>query len=796
MPPVWSHRFCLINAADNSVIVGRDHNAQFAQASTTKFTTIAVALAHIVDIDTEAKTLTSGHRSSGGSSSGGSMSPYAVGDRVTMRNAFYGLLYPSGNDMAYLIADYVGGTYLGGNGSQSDNVSKFVAAMNALAVAQGWTNSHYAVPDGINTTGHYSSAYDLAKIGAYVAATYPVVLTICSAVSRRLTTTNNSNTYNTHFGHNGPGWLPGFLAGKGGSTPTTLANISVVERGGVRLATGVIADCLSSPATVEAAVPLIGSRTMDYWGLYDFGFKTLGVTTAVTAAIQSHHLQSQVYPAPPERGGTDPSWATVYAPGTYSDGYAWTSSTSGTVAFTRVYCSAIDFVSRKGPDQGVCQIVLDGITVNASLDLSNGTYINQAVVYSKTFPEPGWHELAIVVTSGTITVDKYVITASAVPETDPMLDISPNRVVEEGTATISGSNLSIALTGATLAATFLGNGTANSTTFSAGGAVNGAPVPCQVYKKSAPGTYIAATLSYNSTGPVVTCVAADVAGGSSGPGALPSGLHGSTVVVAPIWSGDDAAASRAAVRTFASGWLWSSVSNAASVTLECPSELYISRKTKEYASATFTFGSTLVDSVGTPWSIPAGVHTGWYGYARDDGTIFFEKYTGTGTGAAPVRDWALGGRWKHPTLGAAAIRVVGFMTHLGGAVREFHTIARGNQRECMFTEPWMGGVSNGQGTAGVWQSVQIFVPWALPSYDTFSASCRVSNTSSGTLFSKAEWSVDSGSTTCHYSQTTYTTTNGANMQYVREFPYLGTFHVRTTGTSTATCDMVAWTFTI
>ena len=62
----------------------------------------------------------------------------------------------SGNDAAVALAIYCGGT-----------VEGFVARMNDKARTLGLKDTHFANPNGLDAPDHYSSAADLAALGAY-----------------------------------------------------------------------------------------------------------------------------------------------------------------------------------------------------------------------------------------------------------------------------------------------------------------------------------------------------------------------------------------------------------------------------------------------------------------------------------------------------------------------------------------------------------------------------------------------------------------------------------------------------
>ena len=93
-----------------------------------------------------------------------------IGEKVSVRDLLYGLMLPSGNDAALVLADYVGG-----------GIAGFVEKMNAKAAELGCANTHFANPHGLYDAGHYSTARDMALITKY-AMTLPDFMEICGTV--------------------------------------------------------------------------------------------------------------------------------------------------------------------------------------------------------------------------------------------------------------------------------------------------------------------------------------------------------------------------------------------------------------------------------------------------------------------------------------------------------------------------------------------------------------------------------------------------------------------------------------
>ena len=75
------------------------------------------------------------------------------GDTFTLEQLLYGLMIPSGNDAANAIADHIAGS-----------TDAFVEKMNAKAKELGATHTHFVNANGLHSTDHYTTAYDLYLI--------------------------------------------------------------------------------------------------------------------------------------------------------------------------------------------------------------------------------------------------------------------------------------------------------------------------------------------------------------------------------------------------------------------------------------------------------------------------------------------------------------------------------------------------------------------------------------------------------------------------------------------------------
>ncbi len=80
-----------------------------------------------------------------------------IGESFSVKDLLYGLMLPSGNDAALVLADYIGG----------GDISVFVEKMNQKAAELGCKDTHFTNPHGLIDSEHYSTPRDIAIITKY-----------------------------------------------------------------------------------------------------------------------------------------------------------------------------------------------------------------------------------------------------------------------------------------------------------------------------------------------------------------------------------------------------------------------------------------------------------------------------------------------------------------------------------------------------------------------------------------------------------------------------------------------------
>lgn len=159
--PSIDAQYAYVMDEDGTVYFERDAQTQTQIASITKIMTAIVALEN-ADLDTPITV------SEEAAQVGESSAELKAGDTLTLENALYALLIPSGNDAAIAIGDAVGALI---DPSSNNPQQAFVDAMNAKAQELGMENTLFANTHGLDFDDYaaemYSSAEDVAIMAQY-----------------------------------------------------------------------------------------------------------------------------------------------------------------------------------------------------------------------------------------------------------------------------------------------------------------------------------------------------------------------------------------------------------------------------------------------------------------------------------------------------------------------------------------------------------------------------------------------------------------------------------------------------
>lgn len=156
-PAVYADSAIVMDMNTGAVLYEKRADVRHYPASITKLLTTLVALenAELTDevlfSDDSISFLEPGDASIG-------MTP---GEILSLKDALYGVLLASANEVSYAVAENVG-RLMGGD------YDTFIQEMNDRAAEIGCTNSHWVNANGLHDTEHYTTAHDMAVIASEV----------------------------------------------------------------------------------------------------------------------------------------------------------------------------------------------------------------------------------------------------------------------------------------------------------------------------------------------------------------------------------------------------------------------------------------------------------------------------------------------------------------------------------------------------------------------------------------------------------------------------------------------------
>lgn len=174
-PEITSGTALIIDSTTGAVLYSQNADETVYPASTTKLLTCLIALencsldetvtfsATAVDIDSDASSIDA-----------------VEGEQMSLEDALYGLMLPSGNDCANAIAEHVAGS-----------IEAFVELMNEWVEDLGCTGTHFTNPSGLHDEDHYTTASDMYLI-AKAAFSNSTLVDIISHSSYTIPATNMS----------------------------------------------------------------------------------------------------------------------------------------------------------------------------------------------------------------------------------------------------------------------------------------------------------------------------------------------------------------------------------------------------------------------------------------------------------------------------------------------------------------------------------------------------------------------------------------------------------------------------
>lgn len=178
LPMLYCNNNILMDAETGNVLFEKNGYSKIYPASTTK---VLTAILVLENLSLEEKVIAS-QKAINSVPIGSSVMGIKQGEIFSVENLLYGLILPSGNDAAIVLAEAVSG-----------NVDNFVTLMNSKASEIGCLNTHFSNPHGFYDEYHYSTPYDMALILKY-AMKYDEFRKIAQTKSWELPITNKTDT--------------------------------------------------------------------------------------------------------------------------------------------------------------------------------------------------------------------------------------------------------------------------------------------------------------------------------------------------------------------------------------------------------------------------------------------------------------------------------------------------------------------------------------------------------------------------------------------------------------------------
>jgi D-alanyl-D-alanine carboxypeptidase (penicillin-binding protein 5/6) len=230
-PPVTARAFIVENPGTGEVLAQHGAWARVPIASITKLMTVLLTLEHakwndVVRVHSDAAAV------------GESTVHLRAGERITVGDLVKAALIQSANDAAVALADYVG------HGDRAG----FVAMMNAKAQELGLERTHFLRPDGLDVSGHYSTAHDVTLL-AQAAMRIPEIRAVVRERTDSIAGGRRLHTWNDLLGV-----FKGVYGVKTGHTAAAgWCEVAAVRRNGVTLYTTVLGSPTRSQRNTDLA---------------------------------------------------------------------------------------------------------------------------------------------------------------------------------------------------------------------------------------------------------------------------------------------------------------------------------------------------------------------------------------------------------------------------------------------------------------------------------------------------------------------------------------------------------------
>ena len=177
VPPIKGRAAIVVDLTAGQILYQQAQTTRYAQASLTKMMTAMVAadlapLDTVIQVPSQATLVEPNHMG------------ISSGEKLTLRELLEGMLLDSGNDAAEAVAMGI------------VDRPRFIDFMNQKAAALHLRASHFTNPSGLDEADHFSSASDLAVVGATLLADYPELRAIVGSKQVSIYATPQHKAFN------------------------------------------------------------------------------------------------------------------------------------------------------------------------------------------------------------------------------------------------------------------------------------------------------------------------------------------------------------------------------------------------------------------------------------------------------------------------------------------------------------------------------------------------------------------------------------------------------------------------
>lgn len=257
----------LISPDSGMVLYEKNADERRYPASTTKIMTALLVLENVADLNETVTAQASDFETLEADSSSAGIKE---GETVTVEDLLYGLMLPSGNEAAYMLARHVAGSY-----------EAFVDMMNKRAEELGCTGTHFVNPCDLHDDNHYTTARDLYKI-AYAAMQDETFADIADTVQWNMSKTNMQEerkvlTTNQLIFSSYQPWAYAYCKGikTGNTSQAGNCFVGYAEYGDAKLYSVVMGCDSSSLEYSNIPASFTDTKALFEWGFESFTSKTL-----------------------------------------------------------------------------------------------------------------------------------------------------------------------------------------------------------------------------------------------------------------------------------------------------------------------------------------------------------------------------------------------------------------------------------------------------------------------------------------------------------------------------------------